>query len=140
MALTKLKGQNFRVFEDSSAVVEAQNCSIAINGNMESSATKDSESGFEQEQMTEKSWSAQVEHVDASVARIKALLTRFKAMAAITVGFDQTTGAAGTMNRTAANASFARSGQAYLTDLSIQANNRTTIQITEQYTGTGALA
>jgi len=107
---------------------------------MESSATKDSESGFEQEQMTEKSWSAQVEHVDASVARIKALLTRFKAMTAITVGFDQTTGAAGTMNRTAANASFARSGQAYLTDLSIQANNRTTIQITEQYTGTGALA
>ena len=140
MSLTKIKGQNFRVFEEQSAVVEAQSCQVTITGNMEDATTKDSEGGFTQEQMTEKSWQVQVDHVDASAARIKALLTRMKAMANVAVCFDQTTTTAGTQNRTKANAPFARQGNALLTDLSIQANDRTTITITEQYTGNGALA
>lgn len=140
MSLTKIKGQNFRVFEEQSAVVEAQSCQVTITGNMEDATTKDSEGGFMQEQMTEKSWQVQVDHVDASAARIKALLTRMKAMANVAVGFDQTTTTAGTQNRTKANAPFARQGNALLTDLSIQANDRTTITITEQYTGNGALS
>lgn len=140
MSLTKIKGQNFRVFEESSAVIEAQSCQVTITGNMEDATTKDSEGGFMQEQMTEKSWQVQVDHVDASAARIKALLTRMKAMENVAVGFDQTTTTAGTQNRTKANAPFARQGNALLTDLSIQANDRTTITITEQYTCNGALA
>ena len=93
-----------------------------------------------QEQIVEKSWQVQVEHVDASATKLKALLTRIKSMASVAVGWDQTETTAGTQNRTAAEADFARSGQALLTDLTIQANNRTTIQITEQYTGNGALS
>lgn len=133
-------GQNFRVFVAGSAVPEAQTCSITITGNMEDSTTKDSEGAFAQETMTSKGWQVQVENVDASAAKLKTLLSRIKAGSAVSVGWDRTTDDEGEENRTAANADYARSGQALLTDLSIVANNRQTITVTEQYTGTGALA
>jgi len=140
MALQKIKGQNFRVFVNSDAVNEAVNCSIQITGNMEDNSTKDTESDYTSEQMVSKSWQVQVDNYDATAATIKALLTRFNAGTAVSVGFDQTETTAGSQNRTAANADFARSGQALLTDLSIQANNRSTISISTTYQGTGALS
>ena len=140
MALTKIKGQNFRAFVGGTAVPEAVNCSVQITGNMEDSSTKDTESDYTTEQMVSKSWQVQVDSYQATAAAIKALLTRFNAGAKVSVGFDQTLTTAGTMNRTAAEADFARSGQALLTDLSIQANNRAVINISTTYQGTGALA
>ena len=140
MALTKIKGQNFRAFVAGSAVVEAVNCSVQITGNMEDNSTKDTESDYTSEQMVSKSWQVQVDSYDATAASIKALLTRFNTGAAVSVAFDQTETTAGSQNRTAAEADFARSGQALLTDLSIQANNRATINISTTYQGTGALA
>ena len=103
MALQKIKGQNFRVFVGSAAVNEAVNCSIQLNGNMEDNSTKDTESDYSAESMTSKSWQVQVDSYDATAASIKALLTRFNAGAAVTVGFDQTEATPGSENRTAAN-------------------------------------
>lgn len=140
MAFKKIMGQNFRVFVGNKAVNEAVSCSVTISGNMEDASTKDSENSFTEEQMTSKSWQVQVDSVDSSVEKIKTLLKRIKDGNPVSVGFDQTTKEAGTYNRKAANAKFARSGQAIMTDLSIQANNRTTISVSEQYLGTGALA
>ena len=140
MALTKIKGQNFRAFVGGSAVAEAVNCSVQITGNMEDSSTKDTESDYITEQMVSKSWQVQVDSYQATAAAIKTLLTRFNAGTAVSVGFDQTTTTAGGQNRTAAGADFARTGQALLTDLSIQANNRAVINISTTYQGTGALA
>ena len=137
MALTKVMGQNFRVFVGGSAVPEATNCQVTIQGNLEDASTKDSEGGWNEEQMTSKQWSVQVDDVDASLATLRALITRFNSDSKTTVGWDQT---AGSQNREAQNAAFARSGQAILNDLSIQANNRQTIQVTCQYQGSGALA
>lgn len=137
MALTKIMGQNFRVFVGSAAVPEATNCQVTIQGNLEDASTKDSTGGWNEEQMTSKQWSVQVDDVDASLATLRALITRFNSDAKTTVGWDQTAGA---QNREAQNAAFARSGQAILSDLSINANNRTTIQVTCQYQGSGALA
>lgn len=136
----KLMGQNFRVFVGGNAVPEAVTCTCTVTGNMEDSSTKDSEGGFTQETMTSKSWTVQVEKYDATAATLKNLLTRIKAGAALSVGWDRTDTGDGEMNREALNAAYARSGQALLTDLSIVANNRTTISVTEQYTGTGALS
>lgn len=133
-------GQNFRVFVGGKAVDEATSCSVTISGNMEDVTTKDSENSFTEEQMTSKSWQAQVDSVDASVAKLKTLLRRIKDGNTLDVGFDQTSTAAGYNNQKAENALFSRSGKALLTDLSIQANNRQTISVSEQYTGTGALA
>lgn len=137
MALTKVMGQNFRAFAGGSAVPEATNCQVTIQGNLEDASTKDSTGGWNEEQMTSKSWSVQVDDVDASLATLRALITRFLSDSKTTIGWDQTAGA---QNREAQNAAFARSGQAILNDLSINANNRSTIQVTCQYQGSGALA
>ena len=130
-------GQNFRVFVAGAAVPEATNCSITLQGNMDDASTKDSTGGWNEEEMTSKQWSVQVDNVDASLASLRALITRFNSDSKTTVGWDQTAGA---QNREAQNAAFARSGQAILNDLSINANNRTTIQVSCQYQGSGALA
>jgi predicted secreted protein len=130
-------GQNFRVFVAGAAVPEATNCSITIQGNMDDESTKDSTGGWNEEEMTSKQWSVQVDNVDASLASLRALITRFNSDSKTTVGWDQTSGA---QNREAQNADFARSGQAILNDLTIQADNRTTIQVSCQYQGSGALA
>ena len=130
-------GQNFRVFVAGAAVPEATNCSITLQGNMDDASTKDSTGGWSEEEMTSKQWSVQVDNVDASLASLRALITRFNSDSKTTVGWDQTAGA---QNREAQNADFARSGQAILNDLTIQADNRTTIQVSCQYQGSGALA
>ena len=133
----KLMGQNFRAFVAGSAVPEATNCQVSIQGNLEDASTKDSEGAWTEEQMTSKQWSVQVDDVDASYTTLRALITRFNSDTKTTVGWDQTAGA---QNRVAKQADFARSGQAILNDLSIQANNRQTIQVTCQYQGSGALS
>lgn len=137
MALTKIKGQNFRVFVGGSVVTEATNCSVTISGNMEDASTKDTDNAWTTESMTSKQWQVSVDSLNATLASMRALITAFKANATVSVGFDQTEG---TNNATASSASFARSGQAILNDLSIQANNRTNIQVSCQYQGSGALA
>ncbi len=145
MSVTRLKGQNFRAFSGStssnmSAFPEETNISVTISGNMEDSTTKDSEGGWTEEQMTSKQWSVQVDHVDASVASLRALLTMFNSDDKQYVGWDQTTTTEGGQNRTPAGNAIARSGQAIVSDISIQANNRQTIQTSVQFQGSGALA
>lgn len=138
--LLKIMGQNFRVFlgeNYAAAVPEATNCQVTISGNMEDSTTKDSEGGYTEEQMTSKQWSVQVDNVDASYTSLRELIRQFNSDTKADVGWDQTTGS---QNRSAVGAAYARSGKAILNDLSIQANNRTTINVTTQYQGSGALS
>ena len=137
MALTKIMGQHFRAFVGGSAVPEAVSCQCSIQGDMEDGSTKDTTGSYVEEQMTSKSWSVQVDDYDASLATLRALITAFNSDSKITVGWDQTDGS---QNRVSQNAAVARSGQAILNDLSINANNRTTIQVSCQYQGSGALS
>lgn len=137
MALTKLKGQNFRVFVGGSAVAEATSCQVGIQGNMESARTKDTEGSYDQEQMTSRGWTAQVDSLQATAAELKALITVFNSDDTVTVGWDQTEGS---MNRTASEADFARSGNAHLIDLTINAPNRANVTVSAQYQGSGALS
>ena len=140
MALNKLKGQNFRVFVGGSAVPEASSCQVTTTGNMEDSKTKDSEGSFGMEQMTSRSWSVQVDSYEATADSLINIIKQFISDQKVTVGWDETATTAGTQNRTPQNADFARSGQAILNDFVISANNRTPIQVTRQFTGSGALA
>ena len=137
MALTKIKGQNFRVLIGGNAVPEATSCQVTISGNMEDARTKDTEGSYNLEQMTSRSWQVQVDSLEATAAALKALITRFNSDSPVTVGWDQTTG---TNNRTAADAAFARSGSALLVDLTIAAPNRANVTVQAQYQGTGALS
>ena len=137
MALTKVTGEHFRAFVGGAAVPEATNCQCTIQGNVEDGSTKDTVGGWNEEQMTSKQWSVQVDNVDASLSNLRALITRFNSDTKPTVGWDQTAGA---QNRVAQTAPFHRSGSAILNDLSIQAGNRQIIQVSCQYQGSGALA
>lgn len=130
-------GQNFRAFVGGAPVTEATNCQVTIQGNVEDGSTKDSVSGYNEETMTSKQWSVQVDNVDASLANLRALIGRFNSDDKISVGWDQTDGA---QNRSPKGAAFARSGYAIMNDLSIQAGNRQTIQVSMQFQGSGALS
>lgn len=139
MAVIKLMGQNFRAFVGSTpaAVAEATNCQVTISGNMEDSSTKDSVSSWTEEQMVSKQWSVSVDNVDSTLVFLRAIITQFNSDEKTTVGWDQ---AAGAQNRVAQNADFARSGESILSDISIQANSRSTITTTCQYQGSGPLS
>lgn len=137
MALQKLKGQNFRIFEGSSVIVGETSCQVTIQGNMQDESNKDTASSYAKESMTTKQWSAQTESNDVTLARLRAAIIAFNSDNKLTVGWDETTGAG---NDTAANANLARSGQAIMNDLSLTANNRETARLTIQYQGSGALA
>ena len=137
MALTKVKGSNFRAFVGGSCVAESTSCQVQLTGNMEDAKTQDSVGDFAMEQMTSRGWSVQVDSFDASVATLRALITQFQSDSKPTVGWDQTGGA---QNRVAQNAAFARSGSAILNDLSIQASDRQNITTSVQYQGSGALS
>ena len=144
MALTKIMGQNFRAFVGglaaANAVVEETNCSVQIQGNMEDASTKDTENAWTTEAMTSKQWTISVDSLQATAARLKAIITQFNSDSTVSVGFDETATTAGGQNRTPSNAPFARSGQAHLIDVSISAPNRQNISVSLQYQGSGALA
>lgn len=137
MALNKIMGQNFRVFVGTDPVAEATSCQITIQGNVENGSTKDTTGGYNEDQMTSKQWSVQVDGVDASLSNLRALITRFNSDVKSRIGFDQTAGA---MNRVAQSAAFARYGEAILNDLSIATPNRANITVSCQYQGSGALS
>ena len=59
------------------------------------------------------------------------------AMTPVTLTFDTT---AGTNNRTAQNSAIKKSGQAYISDISVTAANRQNSTLTVQFQGTGALS
>ena len=140
MALNKLKGQNFRTFVADNPVPEASSCQVSITGNMEDSKTKDSGGSFGMEQMTSRSWSVQVDSYEATADSLINIIMQFISDEKVAVGWDETKVGITSQNRIPNNAAFARSGLAILNDFTIQANNRTNIQVTRQYMGSGALA
>lgn len=143
--MSKIKGQNFRLLanmdgEGLAAVPEETNVSITLTGNTEDTSTKDTEGMFSKEDIVSTAWSAQVDSYQAEPAQLRALLRTFIAAQAVGVGWDQTTGATGIQNRTPATANFKRSGNALLNDLSAQFDDRTAVNVSLQFQGTGALS
>ena len=135
--MSKIKGQNFRLLVSGAAVPEATNCSITLTGNTDDSSTKDADGFFTQETVVSSSWQAQVVTYDAEPSSMQALVNVFIAAQPVPVGWDQTAGA---QNRVAQNANFARSGNALLTDITMQFNDRATCSVNSQYQGTGPLS
>jgi len=136
--MSKIKGQNFRAFYGGSAIAAATSCTVTLTGNTEDSSTKDTEGMYNADSIVSTSWSIQVDTLDDT--NVSALVTAFTAGAEVTVGWDQTETTAGTQNRTAAEASFSRTGSAYLTDVTLTFNDRVNISTSAQFTGTGALS
>ena len=135
--MSKIRGQHFRLFVDSAAVPEETNVSITLSGNTEDTSSKDTEGLYAKEDVVSTAWSAQVDSYQAEPSQLRAILTTFNAAAPVAVGCDQT---AGSQNRVAQNANFKRSGQALLNDFSMQFDDRTAVNVSLQFQGTGALS
>ena len=135
--MTKIKGQNFRLLVSSAIVPEETNVSITLQGNTEDTSSKDDGGLYGKEDVVSTAWNTQVDSYQAEPSQLRAILRMFNAAAAVGVGWDQTTG---DNNQTPANANFKRSGQALLSDVSAQFDDRAAVQVSLQYQGTGALS
>jgi hypothetical protein len=139
--MATLKGQNFRVLiYDSTAsaykvVGMATNATINLTGNTDDAATKDDVGGASKPEITSKSWSVSVDSLN--VADTGALLTAIKAYQLFTLMWDETDT---TNNQSIEEAAFARSGQAFLNDVTFTFGDRANSTKSLQFTGSGALS
>ena len=135
-----LKGQNFRILTyDSTAskykvVGMATSCSITENTNTDDSGTKDDTGMAAKPVVNSKSWQVQCDSLN--VVDAAAMLTAIKSLTPFTLIWDETATAD---NQTAQKAAFARKGTAYLSDLTLNFNDRENSAKSLQFTGTSAL-
>ena len=137
--MSTLKGQNLRIYTrvDSGLKVVgmATNCTITLVNNVSDESTKD-DTGLAQKPITQsKSWSVQVESLNVTDAAT--MLAAIKSMTPFNLVWDES---GTTDNKAHQEADFARCGSAYLTDLNLTFNDRTTSAKTLQFTGTGAVS
>lgn len=124
-------------------IAMATSCTFHIAGQTEDSSTKDDTGSWASNEVTGLSWDASTDSLvtladNGSNGELPAdLFSAMMAMTKVTLTFD-TTG--GTNNRTAQNGAIKRSGDAYITDISVTAPNRQNSTLTVQFTGTGALS
>ena len=139
--MATLKGQNFRILVYDTAASKfkcvgmSTNCSITLGSNSEEASTKDDTGSAKKPEITSKNWQVSVESLD--MQDIASLLTAMRNFQKFTLLWDEV---ATTDNQTPQQAGFARTGSAYLTDLSITLNNRTNCSKSLQFSGTGQLA
>ena len=121
----------------------ATSCTFHIGTSLEDSSTKDSTGDWQEQEVVGLNWDASCDSLvtlvdNGSNGELPAdLLSLIINKTKVTLTFDQT---AGTNNRTAQNAAIKRSGNAYVTDVQITAQNRANSTCTVQFTGTGALS
>ena len=135
-----LKGQNVRICiydataEKYKVIGMSTGCTITLTNNTDDASHKDIAGMAAMPITTSKSWQGQVDSLD--VADTAAMLTAIKAMEPMTLMWDETST---TDNQTRAKATWARKGQAYLSDATFQFDNRTNSTKSLQFSGTGPL-
>ena len=138
--MATLKGQNFRILTyDATAskykvVGMATSCTVTQNANTDDAGTKDDVGMAQKPIVTSKSWQVSVESLN--VSDVAAMLTAIKSLTPFTLLWDETST---TDNQTAEGATFARKGQAFLSDATFNFNDRENSSKSLQFSGSGAL-
>lgn len=148
--MATLKGQNLRIlvfdhtetpegagatpYDVFKVIGMTTGCTITLNNNLDNASHKDIVGMAPMPQVISKSWQVQVESLN--VGDTAAMLTAIKSMQPMTLMWDETST---TDNQTRVKASFARKGQAFLSDATFTFDNRTNAQKSLQFSGTGAL-
>lgn len=143
--MATIKGQNLRVMVGGKCIAMATSCTFHVSAQLEDSSSKDSTGDWQEQEVTGLSWDAQTDSLvtltdNGSNGELpQDLLSLIISKTAVTLTFDQTTG---TNNRQSVSPTSAikKSGQAYVTDVSITAQNRQNSTISVQFTGTGPLS
>ena len=141
--MATIKGQNLRVMVGGKCIAMATSCTFHISAQVESASTKDDANDFQVNEVTGLSWDAQTDSLvtltdNGTNGELPTdLLSLIINKTVVTLTFDET---AGTNNRTGQNSAIKRSGQAYLTDYSLSAQNRQNSTLSCQFTGSGPLS
>ena len=113
----------------------ATSCSITQNSNTDDGGTKDDVGLAAKPVVTSQSWSVQVDSLNVSDAA--AMLTAIKSLTPFTLLWDETSTA---NNQTPEEAAFSRTGTAFLSDLTLQFDDRANSSKSLQFTGSGPLS
>lgn len=141
--MATIKGQNLRVMIGGKCIAKATSCTFHVAAQMADSSTKDDTGSWQSQEVVGLSWDASTDSLmtltdDGSNGELpQDIFTVATAMAPVTLTFDTTSGA---NNRVAQNSALKKSGQAYVSDISITAANRADGTLTVQFQGTGALS
>lgn len=141
--MATIKGQNLRVMVGDKCIAMATSCTFHISAQVESASTKDDANDFEVNEVVGLSWDAQTDSLvtltdNGTNGELPTdLLSLIINKTLVTLTFDTT---AGTNNRTGQNSAIKRSGQAYLTDYSLSAQNRQNSTLSCQFSGSGPLS
>lgn len=138
-----IKGQNLRVMVGGKCIAMATSCQFHISAQLEDASTKDDTGDWQTQEVTGLSWDASTDSLvtltdngtngELPTDLMSLIINKTK----VTLTFDQTSGA---NNRVAQNSAIKKSGWAYISDVSISAQNRQNSQLSVQFTGTGPLA
>ena len=138
-----IKGQNLRVMVGGKCIAMATSCTFHVSAQLQDSSTKDSVGDFQEQEVTGLSWDAQTESLvtledNGSNGELpQDLLSLMINKTKVTLTFDQTAGA---NNRVGQNSAIKKTGNAYINDINITAQNRNNSTISVQFSGTGPLA
>lgn len=138
-----IKGQNLRVMVGGKCIAMATSCTIHVAAQTEDSSTKDDANDWANNEVVGLSWDASTDSLvtltdNGSNGELpQDLLGLIINKTKVTLTFDTTSG---TNNRTGDNSAIKKSGDAYLTDYSLNAPNRQNSTLTCQFTGCGALS
>ena len=138
-----IKGQNLRVMVGGKCIAMATSCTFHVSAQLQDSSTKDSVSDFQEQEVTGLSWDAQTESLvtlednGTNGELPQDLLSLMINKTKVSLTFDQTSG---TNNRVAQNSVIKKTGDAYINDISISAQNRQNSTISVQFSGTGPLS
>lgn len=141
--MATIKGQNLRVMVGGKCIAMATSCTFHVAAQMEDSSTKDDTGNWQSQEVTGLSWDASTDSLvtltdNGSNGELpQDIFTAMIAMTPVTLTFDTTSG---TNNRVAQNGALKKSGQAYISDISITAANRANSTMTVQFQGNGALS
>ena len=138
-----IKGQTLRVMVGGKCIAMATSCTFHVSAQLQDSSTKDSVGDFQEQEVTGLSWDAQTESLvtledNGSNGELpQDLLSLMINKTKVTLTFDQTAGA---NNRVGQNSAIKKTGEAYINDINITAQNRQNSTISVQFSGTGPLA
>lgn len=138
--MATLKGQNFRILTYDSVSAKFRcigmttGCTVTLTGNTEDSSTKDDVSNAAKPTIVSKSWQVQVDTLNVSDSA--AILTAVKSLTPFTLLWDEVSTA---NNQTPLNGAIARTGQAYLSDVTLTFNDRENASKSLQFIGCSPL-
>lgn len=138
-----IKGQNLRVMVGGKCIAMATSCQLHISAELQDSSSKDSVGDWQEQEVTGLSWDVQTDSLvtlednGTNGELPQDILSLIINKTKVTLTFDQTAGA---NNRVGQNSVIKKTGQAYVSDVQITAQNRQNSTMTVQFQGTGALS